>query len=197
MTGMQPERKPVQGNAEKYERYKKAHERLKKAIEQEFYIEAAMICESLISDRLHSHLHWRVHEIKMYAPAFYAKDKKVLSYDPDVSIAERQDFVKFSTLIRMYGQSLQEDHRPDHPQPPRWVRAAKTVSPAILTFWSYERNDVAHGAVKTHPTRKSYDQNFEQFQRRAEVCANNGKTLVRLLSDWDRAVRAASRTSKP
>lgn len=49
-------------NRVKQERYAQAHERLSLALEHGFYIEAAMICESIITDRLHSHLHWRVQE---------------------------------------------------------------------------------------------------------------------------------------
>lgn len=192
MIVMHPARAPVRGNAEKYERYQRAHQRLTQAIEYGFYIEAAMICESLLADRLHSHLHWRVYDIQLHPAAFYGKAAAVVSHAPDAVIEGKQAFVPFGVLIGMYAKSVHHDHRPDHPTPPRWATAKKTVSPATLKSWAEERNAVAHGAVKTHPTRRSYEQNFDEFQRRAEVCADNGKTLVRLLTDWDRAVRVAS-----
>ena len=165
----------------KYDRYRRVHERLSLALQHGFYIEAAMICESLIADRLHSHLHWRVHEANMYPASFFGKYAVGVTYAPDATPTGKVPFVPFGILIRMYAKSVHDDHRPDHPAPPRWVNSRRTISPAILQHWAEERNAVAHGAVKTHPTRKSYAENFKDFQERAERCARNGALLAQII----------------
>lgn len=181
----------VRGNAAKYERYRQAHERLKLALKHGFSIEGAMICESLLADRLHSHLHWRVHEAGLHPSSFFGKAASCISYGPDEVVTGKQAFVPFGVMIGMYAKCLHDDHRPDHVSPPTWVGARRTISPATLKHWAAERNAVAHGAVKTHPTRKTYDESFEVFQQRAARCAENGAELVRLIANWDAAVRRA------
>lgn len=183
----------IQGNADKYYRYKYAHQRLQLALKHGFYIEAAMLCESMIADRLHSHLHWRVHEAAIHPSSFFGKYAICISYGPEEVVSGKAAYVPFKSLVKMYGKCLTDDHRADHPTPPRWVSSKKTVSPVVLAYWADERNAVAHGSVKTHPTRKSYDENFQAFQERAEQCALNGVDLVSLLSNWDATVRRAQR----
>lgn len=182
-------RPAVQGNAAKHERYRYAHERLKLAMQHGFFIEAAMLCESILADRMHSHLHWRVHEARLHAASFYGKASVAVAQPPDQVSAGKVAFVPFGVLARMLEQSILDDHRPDHPEPPRWVHLRRTVVPGALITWAKERNAVAHGAVKTHPTRKSYEQNYLEFHAGAEHCAEGGRVLVRVLTDWDRAVR--------
>lgn len=181
----------VRGNAVKYERYKHAHERLKLALRHGFHIEGAMICESLLADRLHSHLHWRVHEAGLHPSSFFGKAASCISYSPDEVVTGKKAFVPFGVLISMYAKCLHDDHRADHVSPPAWVSARRTISPATLKHWAEERNAVAHGAVKTHPTRKAYDESFQTFQERAARCAENGADLARLMANWDAAVRRA------
>lgn len=161
------------------------------AMQHGFYIEAAMICESLLADRLHSHLHWRVHEAKLHEASYFGKYAKCLKYGPDEVVTGKDAFVPFGALIAMYAKCLHDDHRPEHPNPPRWVSAKKTVSPALLKHWSEQRNAIAHGAVKTHPTHKSYAENFETFEKRAQDCAEIGVLLAKLINGWDAAVRRA------
>ena len=56
-----------QSNYAKQSRYALCHEHLDRALKHGFYIEASVICESMISDRLHSNLHWRVTERKHFS----------------------------------------------------------------------------------------------------------------------------------
>lgn len=51
-----PPAKPSQGNTQKYYSYREAWERIKQAQEHGFYLEAVTIVESILSDRLYSHL---------------------------------------------------------------------------------------------------------------------------------------------
>lgn len=183
----------VRGNAVKYERYKYAHERLKLALRHGFHIEAAMICESLLADRLHSHLHWRVYEAGLHSSSFFGKAASCISYGPDEVVTGKKAFVPFGGLVLMYEKCLHDDHRPENASPPSWVGVRRTVSPATLRYWAKERNEVAHGAVKTHPTRKTYDESFQSFQERAARCAEDGAELARLFANWDAAVRRAQR----
>jgi len=185
----------VRGNVAKYDRYRQAHERLNLAVKHGFYIEGAMLCESLMADRLHSHLHWRVYEAELHASSFFGKAAPCISYGPGAVVEGKAAFVPFGVLVGMYAKCIHHDHAHEHASAPRWVSAKRTVSPAILKYWADERNKVAHGAVKTHPTRKAYDETFLGFQERAARCTANGVDLVRLIANWDASVRRAQRVS--
>lgn len=52
-----PITEPIKGNSEKYLSYREAFARIKFAQEEKFYLEAISIEESIITDRLISHLH--------------------------------------------------------------------------------------------------------------------------------------------
>lgn len=171
----QPEARPP--NHIKHARYVRAHERLNLALDQGFFIEAAMICESIITDRLHSHLHWRVTEAGTLTP------DDVQQRLPKVR--GRLTFTghgNLGYLIKVFHLDF------DHFENDRHVDL-----PARLDAWRDRRNRIAHGTVYTEPAKKSYADEFDAFMKRAEDCARDGKPLLNCLNDWDRSARARHR----
>ena len=158
-------------NYAKQQRYRLAHERLKLAIQHEFYVEAAMICESIITDRLHSHLHWRIIVAGNLSPDVVKQN----------GLRGRLDFEghgNLGLLIRIL--ELDFDHLGN---------ARFADLPARLDRWRQSRNSVAHGMVHTSPAKKAYADDFDSFLQKAGDCAREGQPLVGCLTDWDRAVR--------
>lgn len=108
-------------NIKKYESYKYAFERLKEAIDQEFFLEAVVISESIISDRLISYLVVRHQELK-------TSDKL-----PNTRTS-------FGTLIQKWQQIDQKVSYKD------WDDLIKDVDK-----WRIDRNECAHALVKSNP----------------------------------------------
>ena len=169
---------PVGGlNRVKQERYARAHERLSLALSHGFYIEAAMICESIITDRLHSHLHWRVTAAGTLSPNVVKEN----------GLRGKLDFEghgNLGLLIRI----LELDF--DHLGNTRYQEL-----PARLDDWRALRNRVAHGMTYTSPANKSYATDFDAFLQLAEQCATEGRPLVSCLNDCDRALRRRHRAA--
>ncbi|GAX40780.1 hypothetical protein NIES4075_17460 [Tolypothrix sp. NIES-4075] len=108
-------------NVKKYESYKYAFERLKEAIEREFFLEAVVIAESIISDRLISYLVVRHQELKT---------------------SEKLPNTKTSLgkLIEKWQQIDQKVSYKD------WDDLIKDVDK-----WRGDRNECAHALVKSNP----------------------------------------------
>lgn len=166
-------------NRVKQERYARAHERLSLALEHGFYIEAAMICESIITDRLHSHLHWRVQEAGLCTledvVARLSRDRRFKKRPPELSLTGASNLF---VLILAVGLDFDDLGLERHRDLPR-----------RLDRWRGDRNKITHNITYTRPDLKSYDEAFAEFMVTAESCAKDGKVLVSCLTDWDRAVR--------
>lgn len=170
---------PSTPNRAKQERYARAHERLTLALEHGFYIEAAMICESIITDRLHSHLHWRVEGARLYTledVVTRLSQKSVFKKNPpQISLTKPSSLF---VLIMAMGLDFDDFGQERYHNLPR-----------RLDLWRDKRNTITHNITYTKPHLKSYDEAFGEFMATAETCAKDGKVLVGALTDWDRAVR--------
>lgn len=164
-------------NYEKQARYARAHERLKLALKYGFHIEAAMICESIITDRLHSHLHWRIYIANNLTPEMIKPLE--LKHNQKLRFLGHPNF---GFLIKV----IQSDF--DHLGDTRYIDL-----PARLDDWRKSRNRIAHGTVYTEPGKKTYVDTFEAFLERARICASDGKPLLDCLNSWDRAIKSKHR----
>ncbi|MGM9320867.1 hypothetical protein [Deinococcus aquaticus] len=166
-------------NRVKQERYARAHERLKLALEHGFHIEAAMICESIITDRLHSHLHWRVEVARLCTlddlVARLSPKKVFRGNPPQISLTKSSSLF---VLIMAMGLDFDDLGLERHQNLPK-----------RLDRWRGDRNKITHNITYTRPDLKSYAEAFDDFMATAEKCATEGMVLVRCLNDWDRAVR--------
>lgn len=166
-------------NYPKRDRYARAHERLSLALEHGFYIEAAMICESIISDRLHSHVHWRVvtaQQLTLEELLARLAERKEFSKRPPEIHLDR--YVPLGTLIAAVRLDFDD-----------FGKETYVKLPSRLDRWRNQRNKIAHNVTYTLPTSKAYAEEFEEFMAVAQACAEDGKQLVGHLSNWDRMVR--------
>ena len=175
-TGEPPEVLP---NYEKQARYARAHERLKLALEYGFFIEAAMICESIITDRLHSHLHWRI-EVAQHCTmedivARLSQKSVFKKSPPQISLHKPS-----SLFILIMAVNLDFDD---------YSNESYCELPQRLDRWREGRNKIAHSITYTRPTHKTYAEVFDEFMSLSEACATEGKALTGHLSNWDRLVR--------
>lgn len=166
-------------NYAKRDRYARAHERLSLALEHGFYIEAAMICESIISDRLHSHVHWRVvtaqHLTLDELVARLSQDKQFKNSPPRISLDKNCTLAVLIAAMRLDFDDFGKE--------------AYVKLPSRLDRWKDQRNKIAHNVTYTLPTSKTYAEEFEEFMAVAQACAEDGKQLVGHLSNWDKMMR--------
>lgn len=108
-------------NIKKYQSYKYAFERLKEAIDKEFFLEAVVISESIISDRLISYLTVRYQQLN--------SSEKL----PDTKTS-------LNHLIQKWQQIDQKVSYKD------WDDLIKDVDK-----WRIARNECAHALVKSNP----------------------------------------------
>jgi hypothetical protein len=166
--------RPVQGNATKRERYAHAHERLKLARKMGFHIEATMICESILSDRLHSHFHWRVIVAKILKlDALPERFRGRLVFDRPVN------FTLLAGLLKLDFDHLDKEH---------YLKL-----PSRLLTWAPLRNKAAHGYAFTFPALKTFEEDHATYRHLCQECSDTGADLVRLMTNWDRAYRSAHR----
>jgi len=166
-------------NYEKQARYARAHERLTRALKHGFYIEAAMICESIITDRLHSHLHWRVEVANLCTMddvVARLSQKSVFKKNPP-QISLHKPSTLF-VLIMAVGLDFDD-----------YSNESYQGLPQRLDRWREARNKITHSITYTRPTRKTYDEFFDEFLAVSESCAKEGKLLTGHLNNWDRTVR--------
>lgn len=165
-------------NHAKQARYARSHERLKLALEHGFYIEASMICESIICDRLHSNLHWRIAEQKQFTVSQLKNRLKGLEQyrtsAPIISLNRATLKILIDSLALDFDDFGHNDNG---------------LLPGRLDAWREKRNAVTHQITYTSPTRKSYERDFDAFMREAETCAVEGRELVRMLTNWDSMAR--------
>lgn len=152
-------------NYAKRDRYARAHERLSLALDHGFYIEAAMICESIISDRLHSHLHWRVvtaqHLTLDELVARLAADKQFRNSPPRFSLEKSCTLAVLIAAMRLDFDDFGKE--------------AYVKLPSRLDRWRDQRNKITHNVIYTVPTSKTYAEEFGQFMALAQACAEGWK----------------------
>jgi len=144
-----------------------------------------MICESIITDRLHSHLHLRIEVANlctMEDVVTRLSQKKMFSdagKSPEISLHKPSSLF---ILIMAVGLDF---HHHDQEQ-------YKNL-PSRLDRWRESRNKIAHTMTYTRPTHKTYDQAFDAFLALAKTCATDGKDLTAVVptgTDWyDDAMR--------
>ena len=165
--------KTVEPNYEKQQRYARAHERLKLALDGGFYIEAAMNCESIITDRLHSHLHWRVTAAQTLTPQMVKERAPKLRGE-----LKFEGHTSLGFLIKVFSLDFDDLGQEGY-----------AGLPKDLDEWRILRNKVAHAITYTAPGSKSYTEHFDWFLARAEFAAVDGNKLAARLNAWDRAAR--------
>ena len=139
-----------------------------------------MICESIITDRLHSHLHWRVEVARLctmedvVARLSQKRMFKPPKSPPEISLDRASMFILILAVRLDF-----DDHGFDHYQ----------KLPDRLDKWRESRNKIAHTITYTRPTQKTYAEAFDEFMSAAKECAAEGKALTAHLSNWDRLVR--------
>lgn len=156
-------KKNPQGNIFKHLSYREAWTRIKQAQEQEFYLEAVTLEESVITDRLISYLVGtgaieRADDLHKY-PSFgqLIKKWKLLHTNP---ICIRVKSIEF--------QNLQTS----------------------VDNWREKRNKVVHGMVKSHPGTAT--DNILNFLHEAKLTAKEGEILARAVSSWVRKSKSNS-----
>lgn len=119
MSVRQPKPKSINGNARKYYRYQEAWRRIKRAQEEEFFLEVVTIAESIITDRLIS----RLVKVEKFIPS-------------------AQNY-SFHLLIKEWEKWLQAEHT-IHVEKPETLRELIQQ----VDEWRKQRNNVVHGIVK-------------------------------------------------
>ncbi len=142
------------GNAAKYFSYAEAWTRISRATKAGYFLEAVTIEESIVSDRLLSHLQ---KTCGLSLPAGTTKN--------------------LSRLIERWEQEF-EARLVDELE---WLTASRALHQR-LDAWRDRRNDVVHGLVKS--TAGKTDDHIENFLAAAELSAIEGKALARAISSW-------------
>lgn len=166
-------------NYEKQARYQATYDRLSLALDGGFYIEATAICESIICDRLHSHIAWRIKEHKQYSMNTLLKRLKMLEcYQDSPPRLSLSKCASLKILIDSVALDFDDYARPNY------VRL-----PERLDEWRDKRNGVAHRIAYTVPSLKTYGEEFGAFMSEARGCALTGKELAQHVSGWDSMAR--------
>lgn len=161
-------------NHDKQLRYSIAFERIEAARRSGFFIEAIMLCESIITDRLVSHLATRR---QAGAPISVATVRKYFDEcrshmgEPTQTIG----FVPAKHLV-----SALADHFDDHGD------SRFNQLPERLRTWLDDRNAAAHAFVKSHPLTKTFPEPMPVFEARLRSCSSDGLRLARALDAWAR-----------
>ena len=151
----------LSARSDKYERYKHAFGRVKAARNGGFYVEAIMILESVITDRLMSAF------VKHQATA----PEAVLNV---LSTAQGSvPYVSTKRLVDAFESHLfnAEDER-------------FAGLPQRMRTWLKDRNRAAHAFVKSHPFDMRYEEPLDEFLARLEETAAEGEAVARLLDKW-------------
>ena len=145
----------LQGNIFKYLSYREAWARIKQAQEQNFFLEAVTLEESIITDRLICYLVVtgalkRARELHQY-PSF-------------------GQLIKTWSLLHGAPISIQ-------------VKSTEFKNlQSSVDSWRQGRNKVVHGMVKSHPGTATDD--IVNFLEEAKATAREGEILARAVSSW-------------
>lgn len=142
------------GNAAKFFSYAEAWTRINKATKTGYFLEAVTIEESIVSDRLHSHL------------------CKTCALELPKGTVNN-----LSRLIERWVQEF-EARLADAPA----LLDATRVLHRRLDAWRNQRNDVVHGLVKSKAGKT--EDHIENFLAAAEQAAIEGKAIARAVSLW-------------
>jgi hypothetical protein len=146
----------IKGNFEKYESYREAWVRIKQAQENNFFLEAITIQESIISDRLISFLS------RPGASNSFAKS------------CGKRNFVSFHSLI----QSWREEF-PNGLESGKYGNLIDNVDE-----WRESRNDAIHAIVKSKPGEVTKP--IDTFLQEAEKVAQTGTDLAKEVCIWQK-----------
>ena len=149
----------VQGNAEKFDAYREAWTRIKQAQENEFFLEAITIQESIISDRLVS---------------FLSRPGASNSF---IKAREKGRFVSFYQLIQAWQEEFPDGLK--HPKP--------TDEDLIeqVNLWRCSRNDAIHAIVKSEPGTPTKP--IDEFLETAKKVAERGTELAKAVCIWQKS----------
>ena len=146
----------MSGKATKGESYKFAFSQMKSAIEQEFYLEAVTLAESVISDRLLSQV------------SYFAGDKVKLR-------------TTFSDLLKRW-KTLDDDRAWGFEEGETGIRHEWPDLHEAINDWRKKRNKVVHSACKSIPDTATIE--VGDFKAGARVAAEEGHLLARAICDW-------------
>jgi len=146
----------ISGNSEKYESYREAWSRIKQAQENDFFLEAITIQESIISDRLISFLS------RPGASNSFTKEKE----------QERTKFISFYSLIKHWRSEFKEGIK---------LSSGKNLIDEV-DKWRDSRNAAIHAIVKSDPGEAT--QPIDSFLQEAKKVAEEGEKLAREVCSW-------------
>ena len=155
-------------NHAKRQRYAAAFARIDEARSAGFAIEAIMICESVITDRMVSHF---VRLRKAGGTIANREVRKMLDGAADGDVKHVSTGHLVGALEAVFDDFGEE----------KFARL-----PERIRSWVDLRNRAAHAFVKTHPFAKSYEEPLEEFVARLDACAETGTELARTLDAWTR-----------
>ena len=146
----------IKGNFEKYESYREAWARIKQAQDNDFFLEAITIQESIISDRLIS---------------FLSRPGASNSF---TGARENGKFVSFQKLIQHWRSEF-----------PLGIKSGEYPSLIdAVNQWREARNSAIHAIVKSdygEPTKQ-----IDSFLQEAKKVAEDGENLAREVCAWQR-----------
>lgn len=161
-------------NHDKQHRYTRAFERIDAARRAGFHIEAIMLCESIITDRLVSHLAAR------HRDGAAATSDRVRRYFDECARHLNQPSLRVRHIPVAQLVNALNEHFDDHGD------GRFGELPERLRDWLRDRNDAAHAFVKTHPYTKTFPESLPSFEARLSTCSADGLALSRALDAWSR-----------
>jgi Arc/MetJ-type ribon-helix-helix transcriptional regulator len=148
--------KKIIGNSNKYESYREAWSRIKQAQENQFFLEAITIQESIISDRLISFL-------------TNSKVKKPLSKN------KYGNWPSFGNLIQHW--------RSESPEGVKYGKSPDQIDLIeAVDQWRNNRNDAIHAIAKSDPGEPTQD--IDIFLQQAQEVAERGEYLAKAICSW-------------
>lgn len=156
-------------NHDKRHRYAAAFARIAEARSAGFAIEAIMICESVITDRLISHF------VRLLEAGGTIPNRDVRAMLDSASNGDTGKHVSTGRLVQALDAVFDD-----------LGEAKFDRLPERLRSWVQDRNRAAHAFVKAHPFTKTYKEPLEEFVERLDTCAETGTELARTLDAWTR-----------
>lgn len=158
-----------QKNVQMQDRYAMAYERIDCALGAQYPIEAVMIVESIITDRIEAHLRRRLIQ------GYPIRSSRILRLFETASQGEEFGHVSLKEYVKEFRRHFDD-----------LGVAAYMELPEHLSAWLPRRNRAAHAFVRAHPTERTYREDIQSFLDEIEACARDGLRLARRLSVWAR-----------
>ncbi len=154
MRKSEPVKQEINGNSEKYESYREAWARIKQAKDNDFFLEAITIQESIISDRLISFL------------------SRPDASDDFAEAREGGRFISFSNLIKHWRSEF-----------PTGIESGKYSNLInAVDKWRKARNAAIHTIVKSDPGEPT--KQIDSFLQEAKKVAEDGEKLAKEVCAW-------------